>query len=154
MDDTSRLPARSKSKRTRSSHTLRESSRKDHNPKTLTATTRPHLTERTSSAPLVPVSRDKGPDLMTTGNETDRYKHRDSVASISEDPFLRNYRTPNSVSLARELRSATYSEHSHDGGASKDLLSRSNQRPAADGSVNLPVSYITPRYFLKTKMIL
>lgn len=147
MDEGSRTPARSKSKRTRSSHTSRESSRKDHNPKSPTAATRPQLTERTSSAPLVPVSRERGPDTITIRGEVDQFKHRDSVASISEDPFLRNYRTPHSVSLARELRSATYSEHARDGGTSKDQSYRANQRPSAENSVNLPVSYLTLRYW-------
>lgn len=36
---------------------------------------------------------------------------RDSVASIKDDPFFRNYQTPQSVSLARELRSASHNSN-------------------------------------------
>jgi hypothetical protein len=63
------------------------------------------------------------------------------VASIKDDPFFRNYQTPNSVSLARELRSATYSERMRDGKSPHEPSPPSPNRTALDNSVNLPVSF-------------
>jgi hypothetical protein len=151
MDEVSLLPSRSKSKRTRSSNTSRESSRRDHTAKSPTSTsstprtTRPSLgATRTASAPLVPLSRDT--DHVIIGEELDPFSQRDSVASIKDDPFFRNYQSPHSVSLARELRSATYSERLRDEASPKDPPPRSNKRPSVDDSVKLPV-----RTFISTR---
>jgi hypothetical protein len=144
MDEVDLSPARSKSKRTRSSNTSREGSRRDHPAKSPTSTNstprtaRPALgPARAASAPLVPLTRD--PNLITIGDGSDAFSQRDSVASIKDDPFFRNYQSPQSISLARELRSATYSERLRDEALPKDPPPRSNKRPSVDNSVNLPV---------------
>lgn len=130
MDDVGGHPVRSKSKRTRTSSSSKESSRKDQPSK---PNSRSSLAaSRTASAPLIPLSKDNHIPL-----DDESFNHRDSVASIKDDPFFRNYQSPNSVSLARELRTATYvSEYLHNDPL--DPPPRSNNRPTADNSVNLP----------------
>lgn len=146
MDGVGLLPARTKSKRTRSSHASRDSHRERASKASPTPTSstprtsRPSFTARTSSAPLVPVTGP--PKLLVDEDDFDAYSHRDSVASIKDDPFFRNYQSPQSVSLARELRSATYTQAaSRDEGAPEEPIPSSTQRPSADtsNSVNLPV---------------
>src|SRR5580700_6510470 len=110
---------KSKSKRTRSSNALltSESSPNDqlHNASagspamTSTHNCRPGQSPRTNSAPAIPLPRTHPPAAET--NSSQNYSHRDSVASIKDDPFFRNYQTPQSVSLARELKSASYSSN-------------------------------------------
>lgn len=149
-NDASVLPARSKSKRSRtsSSSTSKESSRRapDQTSKAAAPSSstsrsgRPSLTARTSSAPLVPLSKETP---IAVGDEA-VFNHRDSVTSIKDDPFFRNYQSPNSVSLARELRSATYTDRLHN----ESLPENSNKRPTVDNSVNLPVcSTLLPNQF-------
>jgi hypothetical protein len=145
------LPQRSKSKRGRSSNPARDP---DHTAnanfsQTLSNSTprtaRPGLTARTSSAPLLPAIKVKTPNLLSEEDEgdVDLYSIRDSVASIKDDPFFRNYQSPSSVSLARELRSATYSERMRDGKPPHEPPPPSPSRTAVDNSVNLPVSLPT-----------
>jgi hypothetical protein len=143
MDEVTLLPTRTKSKRTRSSNTSRENHQRDRNSKapatssnSAARSARPNLASRTSSAPLVPLSKD--PNLLNVEDDFDPHSHRDSVASIKDDPFFRNYQSPHSVSLARELRSATYSERLHD----EDNPSPKSGRRPPDNSVNLPVCNI------------
>jgi hypothetical protein len=132
--------------RTKSSNSAKESQRGERLSKASPATTsstprsaRPNLTARTSSAPLVPLAKD--PKLSIADDEFDEYNHRDSVASLKDDPFFRNYQSPDSVSIARELRSAAYSERLRDEGEGipEEPPPRSARRPSVDDSVNLPV---------------
>lgn len=136
------LPQRSRSKTTRVSKTASQGERtktqKDSTANSTPRVTRPGAGVRTASAPLVPSTTD--PHLIVAEG-LDVFAHRGSVVSIKDDPFFRNYQTPNSVSLAREMRTATYSEHSDDEGALHiSPPPRSPKRPAAD-SVNLAVCF-------------
>ena len=71
---------------------------------------RPGILERTASAP--PVSSKREPLITIIGTGSDGHAHRDSISSIRDDPFFKNYQTPHAISLARELRAATtQSEH-------------------------------------------
>ncbi|QSZ33268.1 hypothetical protein DSL72_002856 [Monilinia vaccinii-corymbosi] len=164
--DASAFPACTTSKRAKSSNPLRTGSHRFHrssrplsvSPPSVSAPTttfasrsRPGLGSRTASAPFVPLRT--GPAVggihlrfSTTREEDSREglevrsrSYRDSVASIKDDPFFRNYQSPRSISLARELRSATYSDRSHDDGVFKDSPSRSNKSPCVENSVNVPV---------------
>lgn len=92
--------------------------------------TRPSLTSRTASAPHVPST--KTPKVEIIGLNLDGHQPRDSIASIREDPFFKNYQTPHSVSLAKELRSATYTERLRDEGTL-------HAHAKMDESTNLPV---------------
>jgi hypothetical protein len=132
------LPHRNKSKRGRSNHTTNPS------PTSSTSTprtARPSLSSRTSSAPLLTATKVKTPDLLSDEGDVDvdLYSIRDSVTSIKDDPFFRNYQTPNSVYLARELRSATYSERVRDGKSPHEPPPQSPNTLSVDNSVNLPV---------------
>lgn len=109
---------KSKSKRTRSSNPLRASdpARSDRTSKVSTTTSgtgtssinvsRPNLKGRTNSAPSVPLSKPQPPSDSNNNPYSDNY--RDSVTSIKDDPFFRNYQSPESVLLAKELRSASH----------------------------------------------
>jgi hypothetical protein len=144
------LPQRTKSKRTRSSNSSRDPNRGEHstNPSpTISSSTprtaRPNLASRTTSAPLLPGIKVKNPNPLSGEDDidTDLYNIRDSVASIKDDPFFRNYQSPNSVSLTRELRTASNSERLRDGNTPGEPPPRSPNRPSVDNSVNLPVSF-------------
>lgn len=156
------FPARTTSKRSKSSNPLRTDSQRGQRssrtlsvspPSAASSTTfglrsRPGLGSRTSSAPFVPLSSGSGsgnidPRISTTieddsqeGLDLRARSYRDSIASIKDDPFFRNYQSPHSVSLARELRSATYSERAHDDDVFKDPPPRSNRRPSVGNSVD------------------
>jgi hypothetical protein len=52
------------------------------------------------------------------------------VTSIKDDPFFRNYQTPQSVSLAKELRSASYSSNGRDDDGVDNQPSWVNKRSA------------------------
>ena len=97
----------------------------------------------------MPVTGHPPPKLLAAADDDfDAYSHRDSVTSIKDDPFFRNYQSPHSVSLARELRSATYSlQDLRDEDAEEEPPPRSTRRPSADtsNSVNLPVRRPCPR---------
>jgi hypothetical protein len=150
MDEVGILPSRTKSKRTQSSNS-KEGHRERLQKKAASPTTsnstprsaRPSITTRTASAPLVPSIRD--PKLEIIGFDPDGHSQRDSITSIKDDPFFRNYQSPHSVSLARELRSATYTERLRDEGVPKDPPARSASIPSMDDSVNLPVCLPNPR---------
>ncbi|KAG4431249.1 hypothetical protein IFR05_013271 [Cadophora sp. M221] len=111
MEDVGRLPERTRSKRERTSKGSRGAERTIKIPSTVLSNAtprtslRPGLASR-NSAPLASARIAEQPPFE---DDLRAYVHRDSVASIKDDPFFRNYQTPNSVSLARELRSATYS---------------------------------------------
>ena len=147
MDGAGLLPARSKSKRTRSSNSSRdiqtrgERDRTNRSSPTSSASTprapRPSLVSR-NSAPLSPSFRD--PKHLVPESDSDALSHRDSVASIKDDPFFRNYQSPQLVSLARELRSATHLEHSRDEAIPNEPPLRSSKGPSEDNAVHLPVS--------------
>ena len=147
MDEVGLLPARTKSKRTRSTNSSRDTQNRSDRDRTNRSSptsssstprgSRPSLVSR-SSAPLVPSFREA--KHFVVEDDSDAYSHRDSVASIKDDPFFRNYQSPHSVSLARELRSATYSQHLRDEGVPTEPPPRSSKRPSVDNSVNLPVS--------------
>ncbi|KAI1003312.1 hypothetical protein K3495_g4896 [Podosphaera aphanis] len=68
------------------------------------AALRPDLVPRTASAPLIPSSCNTTP---WTHGEDAIDNHRNSVASIVDDPFFRNYTSPQTVSLGRDLKAAT-----------------------------------------------
>jgi hypothetical protein len=151
MDQVGLLPSRTKSKRTRSSNSSRDphgeraSKASPTSTSSIPRTSRPSLANRTSSAPLVPLTGH--PKLLAVDDDFDAYSHRDSVASIKDDPFFRNYQSPHSVSLARELRSATYSQQRlRDEDVPEEPPPRSTRRPSADNSnsVNLPVRLPCP----------
>ncbi|KAM3066765.1 hypothetical protein ACMFMG_011836 [Clarireedia jacksonii] len=137
-------------KRTKSINPLRtESHRAQRSPRTLSVSppsiptttgprTRPGLGSRTSSAPLTTGGIVEPKNSTTKEEDSDERSYRDSVASIKDDPFFRNYQSPHSVSLARELKSATYEERSHNDDVFKDPPPRSNKRPSVDHSVNIP----------------
>ncbi|TGO31615.1 hypothetical protein BHYA_0484g00030 [Botrytis hyacinthi] len=162
------FPARTTSKRSKSSTLLRTDSRRfPRSSRTLSVSppsvgasgtfglrSRPGLGSRTSSAPFVPLSSGSNsgsidPPRFSTTIEDDTEEaldlharsYRDSVASIKDDPFFRNYQSPHSVSLARELRSVTYSDRSHDDDLLKNPPSRSNKRPSLEN----PASSIPPQ---------
>lgn len=104
------------------------------NPRT---SVRPGLATRISSAPLLPRTSEH---TLSVDEDLDVYSPRDSIASIKDDPFFRNYQSPQSISLARELRSATNSERMREERAApNDPPPRSAKRPSVDNSVNLPV---------------
>jgi hypothetical protein len=148
-DETSILPTRSQSKQSHSSTSSRTSS----NPSAASvARSRPALAARNNSAPSVPLSSTSTNTTTTTSTIRDpkvvdaddlpnlhSHSHRDSVASIKDDPFFRNYQSPHSVSLNREMMAASYEEDDDDDDDEDDSplepLSRSSKRD----SVNLPV---------------
>jgi hypothetical protein len=141
------LPQRNKSKRGRPSNPARDSNHTANASPTSSSSTpraaRPSLASRTSSAPLLPANKVKTPNLLSEGEaNVDLYSIRDSVTSIKDDPFFRNYQSPSSVSLARELRSATYSERMRDGKSPHEPLPPSPNKSAVGNSVNLPVSLL------------
>jgi hypothetical protein len=141
------LPARTRSKRTRSTTASREPHHGDRSKASATSsstprTSRPGLTSRTSSAPLVPLA--SSTKLLVIEDDLDDYSQRDSVASIKDDPFFRNYQSPSSVSMANELRSATYDED-----VAEELPARSARRPSAD-AVNLPVCLPPSRILVRS----
>jgi hypothetical protein len=86
---------------------------------------RPSFAARAISAP----GRPNPPSL-----EDDAYNQRDSVASLKDDPFFRNYQSPQSVSLTRQMSSATYNEME---GSDEELLGSSERQ--IENFVNLPV---------------
>jgi hypothetical protein len=145
MEEVGLLPHRTKSKRTRSSNSSRDPNRGDRPTKasptasnsTPRSTARPSLTNRTNSAPLVPATTDS--NLLSVEDDFDAYSHRESVVSIKDDPFFRNYQSPHSVSLSRELRSATYLDRMRTANAANDPSSQSEFSPSEEPSVNLPV---------------
>lgn len=168
MDEvrTNGLPARTTSKCSKSSNPLQTDSQPAQRssrplsvspPSVATSSpialrSRPGLGSQTSSAPFVPLRSGAGsgsidPRFSTTieddsqeGPSLQPRSYRNSVASIKDDPFFRNYQSPHSVSLARELRSATYSERLHnDDDVFEDPPRRSNKRPSVENSVNVPV---------------
>ena len=95
---------------------------------------RPTTGTRTTSAPLMPLLETKP---LPISKEADSHTPRDSIASIKDDPFFRHYQTPQSVSLARELRSAIYEERQGDGEVSRTSPSRN--KSTLDNSIP-PVS--------------
>ncbi|KAG0646259.1 Ras guanine nucleotide exchange factor A [Hyphodiscus hymeniophilus] len=139
-------PARDRSKRTRSPHSSRDPHHEGASkpPPTTTSSTsprtaRPSLASRTTSAPQVPaVIPSKS---LVEDDDFEPYSFRDSVTSIKDDPFFRNYQSPHSVSLARELRSATYLQQNlREDDLPEGSPLRSTRRPSADTAnfVNLP----------------
>jgi hypothetical protein len=139
------LPQHSKSKRGRSSNPATDhiSNVSPTLSNSTPRTARPSLASRTSSAPLLPAIKVKSPNLLSGEgqvDDVDLYSVRDSVASIKDDPFFRNYQTPISAALARELRSAAYSERLRDGKSPHDPPPQSPNTLSVDNSVNLPVS--------------
>ncbi len=143
------LPQRTKSKRTRTPNPSKEPREEDHttpvSPGSSSSTprTRAGLISRTSSAPLLTRGTEQA-QLFLVDEALDEYSHsiasRDSITSIKDDPFFRNYQSPHSISLSRELRSATYSERMREENTAPDEPPpRSAKRPSVDNSVNLPV---------------
>ncbi|KAH8590271.1 ras guanine nucleotide exchange factor domain-containing protein [Bisporella sp. PMI_857] len=141
MDEVSLLPSYAQSKRRRSSSSRDKHHREQGSktsPSSPRSSSRPSLSSRTSSAPLVPLSKEL-PKLTTIEDEFNTFNFRDSVSSIKDDPFFRNYQTPQSVSLARELRVAAYNtDNSRDGTLPKLSPPRSDKKNATSNSVNLP----------------
>jgi len=148
---------KSKSKRTKSSNPLRTSDppRADRTSKASSASgssdphsSRPGLNSRTNSASSLPQSKAQLP--TKSNNNLHPSSYRDSVASIKDDPFFRNYQTPQSVSLAKELKSATYSSHERDDNSVDTLPGWVNKRSAAGtqaaAKVTFPLSDTGPSY--------
>jgi hypothetical protein len=130
---------KSKSKRTRSFTSTRNSDTPRSSSNAATASlepstlhsARPALNSRTSSAPIVP---------LNSGVST--YSQRDSVTSIKDDPFFRNYQNPQSVLLANELRTASYTSQSHDDDAADDSTGQMNRAfTGAEALAKLPVCF-------------
>jgi hypothetical protein len=132
---------KSKTKRTRSSNPLHASDppRSDRNSKASTASSgtgssstqssRLGPSQRTNSTPSLPLSKAQ---LSTeSNNKPHSSSYRDSVTSIKDDPFFRNYQTPQSVSLAKELRSASYSSNGRDDDSIDSQPAWTNKRSAA-----------------------
>lgn len=134
----SRSPSRTKSKRTSHSKDGHRERLQKKSPSSTPPriTTRPSLASRTASAPLVPSRLDHKLEIL--GFESNGHNHRDSIASIKDDPFFRNYQSPQSVSLARELRSATHTEKLRDEGSLQDPSSKTGGVMMND-TVNIPV---------------
>jgi len=147
---------KSKTKRTKSSNPLRTSD-PPHSDRTSKAssttsgtgsstshTSKPGPNTRTNSAPSLPLN--KAQLSIDSSNNFHPSSFRDSVASIKDDPFFRNYQTPQSVSLAKELRSATYSSHARDDNSVDHLPGWINMRSTAGtqavASVRLPAYYL------------
>ena len=115
---------KSKSKRTRSSNALRASEppRSDRMSKASTTSSgtitsssnvsRYSQKPRTNSTPNIPLGNSQSSSESNSNPFSDNY--RDSVASIKDDPFFRNYQTPQSVLLAKELRLASRPSNSKD----------------------------------------
>lgn len=143
------LLIRTKSKHTRPTNASKESRTEDQITPTSLSTSsstprfseRPAIAARTSSAPLLSVNEDLSSDAYSHRNSYGR----ESIASIKDDLFFRNYQSPQSMSLAKELRSATYTEHMRkDKTISDEPPPRSEMRPSVasmDNSVNLPVCW-------------
>jgi hypothetical protein len=132
---------KSKTKRTRSSNPLHASDppHSDRNSKAATTSSGmggssthssgPDPSQRTNSAPSLPLSKVQ---LSTeANNKFHSSSYRDSVTSIKDDPFFRNYQSPQSVSLAKELRSASYSSNGRDDDGVDIQPSWVNKRSAA-----------------------
>jgi len=162
MDEAGLLPA----KRTKSSSSFRSDSQQQHrsgrkskapsssptSPLANTSVSRRPPVSRTASAPLVPQigsssnssssnSNSKDPRFLVL-DDSEAHGQRDSITSIKDDPFFRNYQSPQSLSLARELRSATISEL--EARRDEDVPEpppRSKRRPSIDNSVKLPVRH-------------
>ncbi|KAG9229601.1 ras guanine nucleotide exchange factor domain-containing protein [Amylocarpus encephaloides] len=141
------LLLRNKSTRAWPSNSSRGSHRGDRSPKTSKTSktpkisktsnatprsARPPISPRTASAPLVPMSRE-----TAFSKSNDLYRHRDSVASVHDDPFFKHYQSPQSVSLSKEMRSASYMDRQEELG-SDGVHSRAGKNAAVDNSVNLP----------------
>lgn len=151
MDEVKLLPqppTRATSKRARSSLSTRErdgyKSRKDQNTRASSASagsspqsTKPSLNRISSAPPLPILPTDKDAKLLTIDDDSSLdngdYENRDSVASIKDDPFFWNYQSPNSVNLARELRSVSSSRDEED--LPEDPPPRSSQRPSVGDTV-------------------
>ena len=143
--------ARITSKRTRSSNASKDSHHEQASNASPTSastprTTRPNVASRTASAPLLPLI--SPPKFLANDDEDDffnAYNHRDSVTSMKDDPFFRNYQSPSSVSLARELRSATYSQHhSRDNDMGEDPRSTRKLSTDTFNAMSLPVRFPFP----------
>lgn len=80
---------------------------------------------RTVSAPLV------ADNLHSVEEHPNIYNVRDSVVSIGNDSFFRNYQSPQSLSLTRELRSATYTER---------IGARGADEPRSNATMDNPVN--------------
>ncbi|KAL3417775.1 RasGEF domain-containing protein [Phlyctema vagabunda] len=95
----------------------------------------PALVTRTLSAPQRS-ARPPPPVTDIVEEDAQPYTDRDSIASIKDDPFFRNYQSPDTVLLTRELRSATYLDalHGADEEDERDIVitppPRSTRRPS------------------------
>lgn len=90
--------------------------------------TRTGILERTASAPPVPSKREV--QIAILGGSSDGHAHRDSISSIRDDPFFKNYQTPHAISLARELRAAaTYSENPRNEGGRSARAKMEDSQP-------------------------
>ncbi|TVY31175.1 Ras guanine nucleotide exchange factor A [Lachnellula hyalina] len=74
---------------------------------------------------------------LSFGQGSNGHEQRDSITSVQDDPFFRNYQSPHSVSLAKELRSATYMNRYRDDGTPEEPPPRSPNRPLVDNAVKL-----------------
>lgn len=138
MDEVGLLPQRSRSKRILKKGSTTKTTISSATPRT--TTDRPSLVSR-SSAPLLPSFLESESPAF----ERD-WSQRDSIASLKDDPFFRNYQSPSSVNLAKELRSANYSAHTPKAQASNESLSQSSQRLAVNTGVVPAVCSPSPHY--------
>jgi hypothetical protein len=139
MEETKTDTLRRKPSRAWPANSSRDPNRGKGSPKSSTSNSsprspRPGPSPRIASAPLLPLLKDTKP--QTT--DDDLYKHRGSVVSILDDPFFKNYQSPQSVNLSQEMKSAT--QQPRRGEEVSEVPSpRSATKVAVDNSVNLPV---------------
>ncbi|KAH8811818.1 ras guanine nucleotide exchange factor domain-containing protein [Xylogone sp. PMI_703] len=147
MDEVGFMPAPSQSRHTRSSNPTQPDSRRG-DPSIRTSTTSsssPSATATTSRTPgpsnsvglsPTPIPITTEPQLLNPKVETAKFhQYRDSVTSIKDDPFFRNYQSPHTEFLSRELRTASYAERMEE---EDEDVSDSPQFSAKNASVNLP----------------
>lgn len=94
---------------------------------------------RTLSAPNVSPGKTRS-SYISFDDEEEAYSFRDSVTSIKDDPFFRNYQNPQSVSLAQELRSVGYRSVARSDGQMNSPVYGHNKNLGSSGVHNTNVS--------------
>ncbi|TVY14827.1 Ras guanine nucleotide exchange factor A [Lachnellula arida] len=144
MNEVGGLPARHRSMRAHSRDPHRGERKSKSNS---TAQPAPPVT-RTSSEPVAASpSKDSKYLTLSFDHGSNGHDQRDSITSVQDDPFFRNYQSPHSVSLAKELRSATYLNRYRDDGTPGEPPPRSPNRPLVDNAVKLklPILQLQPQ---------
>ncbi|TVY49626.1 Ras guanine nucleotide exchange factor A [Lachnellula occidentalis] len=134
MDEVGALPpARSRSTRAHS----RDPHRGERMSKSRSSSTAQPVPPVSTSSGAVAASPSKDFKYLTLSFDrgSNGHEQRDSITSVQDDPFFRNYQSPHSVSLAKELRSATYSNRHRDDGTPEEPDTRSPNKPFVDNAV-------------------